>query len=318
MSGDVACSTIVARRLTLANVHEAETLLQSAISDPCLDPASAVGACRELLARRSMMGVLVDACGPDRKSRVVGVGGGAFVSHAFVEKERRHPRQGVLDRVLRSVLESRSVALDAQEIAAANAGDGLDIAVILHHWQKDVADSVKREVRRYLMEKFLDDIRGFRMREVLAEARETDELPWCLAGGFRLRSDSPTQDSTVLPGEARRMLVGITREEALESEGSMLSLIFHHSPPQFGFTPSQRRLLFEAIQPRTDVEIARALGVSLSAVKKTWAGIFDRASVILDADADEAGSRHQPATRGAQKRHVLLTYLREHPEELRP
>jgi hypothetical protein len=320
MNEDAASCPTAARRLTPANVHEASPLLARARSDLAdlhITGSDAVRACHHLLVSGAMMGVLVDLFEPNAPRRVVGVGGGAFVSRRFIESERAHPRPGLTERVLASVLACRSVALTRRQMAAANAGEGLSLAVVLHHWQHGIPDALQREVRRHLMEKFLQDVRGFRMREVVAEACDDIELRWGLAGGFRLRSQ-PLGAQPGEPAPIRRSIIGITRDEALASEGSALSLLFHYSPPRFRFTPSQRRLLMEAIHPKTDVEIARALDVSLSAVKKAWAEVFRKSGAILDSDGDGAAAQSARMTRGAQKRHVLLTYLREHPEELRP
>ena len=60
------------------------------------------------------------------------------------------------------------------------------------------------------------------------------------------------------------------------------------------------------------------LGVSLSAVKKTWASVYLRVQsrkppdVRIELDANINGDR------GKEKKQKLLAYLREHPEELRP
>jgi DNA-binding CsgD family transcriptional regulator len=265
-----------------------------------------------------MMGVLIDTVPPVGPRALAGVGAAAFVSRAFVDQERADPHPGLTERVLEAVLAGRSVALTPGEIAAANAAEGLNVAVILHHWQTGLSDGLQREVRRHLIEKFLQDLKGYRILEVLAEGRDDAELAWCLAGGFHLRH--PGQGGSVGHREpcSGPFIVGITREEGLASEGCILSLLFHHSPPRLRFTASQRRMLMEAVQHRTDVQIASVLGVSVSAVKKLWAGIFEKAAALLDDDARMASRRTTRATRGAQKRHVLLTYLQEHPEELRP
>ena len=318
MNGEAAFPIAEARRLTCKNVHEAASLLGGDLEGPQLSDADAVRGCAQLLASDAMMGVLIDTFPSIGMRALVAVGGGAFVSRAFIETERANPRPGLMDRVLRSVLEGRSVALTRGEIAAANAGEGLNIAVILRHWRPGLSGALQREVRRHLMEKFLQDIRGFRMREVLAEARDEAELALGLAGGFRLRNQAPGAPALDSERPSGPFVIGITREEGFESEGSVLSLLFHYSPPRLGFTPSQQRMLTEAIQHRTDAEIARVLGVSLSAVKKSWAGIFEKGSAILDEDQGTAANPTVRATRGVQKRHILLTYLREHPEELRP
>jgi hypothetical protein len=107
-----------------------------------------------------------------------------------------------------------------------------------------------------------------------------------------------------------------TEAEALP--GTVLGLLFHYQSPRLGLTASQRRLLAEAVQHQTDAEIAGKLQVSISAVKKTWVAAFEHAGDVL-GELDTPGPRRDATgTRGVQKRHKLLAYLREHPEELKP
>ncbi|MGB8762013.1 MAG: hypothetical protein WCD01_14015, partial [Candidatus Sulfotelmatobacter sp.] len=72
-----------------------------------------------------------------------------------------------------------------------------------------------------------------------------------------------------------------------------------------------------AMQGSRDAELSRELGVSLSFVKKTWCSIYKRAFEKLpELNLDIAtGSIPQ---RGKEKKQLVLSYLREHPEELRP
>jgi DNA-binding CsgD family transcriptional regulator len=100
--------------------------------------------------------------------------------------------------------------------------------------------------------------------------------------------------------------------------GTWMASLFVHRPPQFGFRPSEQRLLLAALQGGTDEDLADTLGISLSAVKKAWRSIYDRVTdrrpgLIPDQVPEELTSE-----RGKEKKQRLLAYLREHPEELRP
>src|SRR5262249_17810198 len=195
--------------------------------------------------------------------------------------------------------------------------DGLNFAILFHHRVDDVSTALDVSIRQSLMTKFLEDMAGYHLSQILTEADSDGEMTWALAGGFRVRAERPRLcGSSVGPRECRYLL-GITREEGIASQGTTMSMVFHYAAPRFDFTSSQRRLLAEAVQHKTDRDIAASLGVSLSAVKKIWAAAFDRASDLVDAN-EGAADRNRSATRGVQKRHTLLTYVRNHPEELRP
>ncbi|MEO6003901.1 MAG: hypothetical protein ABIS43_12185 [Opitutus sp.] len=69
------------------------------------------------------------------------------------------------------------------------------------------------------------------------------------------------------------------------------------------------------MQGETDEELAGALGVTTSAVKKRWVAIYERASQALPSWLEVTDGT---ATRGSEKRRHLLNHLREHPAELHP
>ena len=80
---------------------------------------------------------------------------------------------------------------------------------------------------------------------------------------------------------------------------------------------TDQELLLAALEGLTDAELADVLGLKLPALKKRWASLFDRVGRVRPDLVPQ--SDHETAhTRGPQKRHRLLAYLREHPEELRP
>jgi hypothetical protein len=95
--------------------------------------------------------------------------------------------------------------------------------------------------------------------------------------------------------------------------------LFLYAPPQFGFSRSGQRLLSSALEGGTDEEVSDKLGISIFAVKKTWPVIYDRVAACLPGLVP-ANSQTDVWTqnRGKQKKQRLLSYLREHPEELRP
>jgi hypothetical protein len=70
---------------------------------------------------------------------------------------------------------------------------------------------------------------------------------------------------------------------------------------------------------RTDEELCRDLNTTVPAVKSTWRTIFTRAASRLP-DVFEVTTQVDALSgqRGKERRRLLLAYLRDHPEELRP
>ena len=107
---------------------------------------------------------------------------------------------------------------------------------------------------------------------------------------------------------------------ASNQPGTWASHLFSaYRKPEMGFPRSEQRLLSAALQGGTDQELAEQLGISLSAVKKMWASAYhrieSRRASILEFERKEESAN---GDRGREKKHKLLVYLRDHPEELRP
>jgi hypothetical protein len=95
--------------------------------------------------------------------------------------------------------------------------------------------------------------------------------------------------------------------------------MFDYSPPKLGLNRSEQRLLSCALPGATDEHLAATLGISLPTVKKLWVSIYRQVEVCLPELIPDPPQSVIPASgRGREKRCLLLGYLREHPEELRP
>jgi DNA-binding NarL/FixJ family response regulator len=114
---------------------------------------------------------------------------------------------------------------------------------------------------------------------------------------------------------SNRALCEATTESFLDDPASVAARPFvERTAPILDFTPSQKRLLAAALHGAETTELAEALCRTPAAIKRTWTGIFEKFI------------RHNPALlpategslRGQQKRHKVMTYIRAHPEEMRP
>ena len=78
---------------------------------------------------------------------------------------------------------------------------------------------------------------------------------------------------------------------------------------------SDQQLLLAAQDGATDWELTAKLGLTLAGVKARWRSTFARIALVRsDLVSDEDTGKN----RGLQKRHGVLAYVREHPEELTP
>jgi hypothetical protein len=106
-----------------------------------------------------------------------------------------------------------------------------------------------------------------------------------------------------------------TREDAHKIPYTIARLMFRYAEPVLRLSPSERDLLSVALKCGTDQAIGASLGLPVPTIKKRWLSIFtkvSRAHPDLLGESSENGNR-----RGKQKRHLVLEYIRAHPEELR-
>jgi hypothetical protein len=115
-----------------------------------------------------------------------------------------------------------------------------------------------------------------------------------------------------------RALFVVTRDDAMAVTGSIGAIVFSHREPILGLRLSEQQLLTAALKVSTDEELARELRLKLPTVKKRWASAFERISLTKPDLIPTSDRSANCQTRGRQKRHLLLAYVRQHPEELRP
>lgn len=129
-----------------------------------------------------------------------------------------------------------------------------------------------------------------------------------------MRKSGLVQELGTFP-EWNRVFNVMTSREAVGQYGSVAAPLFAYRTPVLGLSNAERELLVAAAEGAIDADIATALGVTLSAVKARWRSIFARFAKIAAELVPAAGHRD---IRGEQKRHGVLAYVRQHPEELRP
>jgi len=166
-------------------------------------------------------------------------------------------------------------------------------------------------------------LRGYHIKEFLAEPIGREMSKWMLDAGARIRHGYPNCSRRIAfpkPELSRRpLLVGLTRQEALTHSGGNIASLFIYTAPRFHFSRSERALLERALVGETCEQLAASLCVSTWTVKKRWHAIYDR---VTDVDNEllppPVAYAAQAGSRGAERRRHLLNYLRQHLEELRP
>jgi hypothetical protein len=254
-------------------------------------------------------------------SQILGGAVSTFVQESFFREIKMPPSFWGTPEIVRRELKGQSVILSNSELLRANADNGLNLFI----WHLGIPDDQQRpEVVTALLSSFVNAYGGYNLKEFIGQADSWRHFAamrqsggciiWPESGEYADHFESIEVDVTQTP-----VNVGITRELAQgPAIGSWVSTLFNYSPPRLGLSRAQQRMISAALDGHIDEELSKQLSISLFTVKKEWLEVGRRAARNLPAAFADFLHEDQPKWRGKQKRHRLLAYLHEHPEELRP
>jgi DNA-binding CsgD family transcriptional regulator len=250
---------------------------------------------------------MVETVGAKRKK--VGFGCSVFVTPEFMDCELRRPQWGINGRILASVVCGEPVVRAESSLYESN--DALDVVILSCNYRYDAMNTeeiVKAEMM--LPAAFAELHIGYRLNRILVETvsarqRQVHES----AGVWRVVAEYP---------ECERAWLLLTVKDAVSVSGSLAGPLFDYHEPTLGLRDTEKQLLAEALRGGTDKELAAKLNLSMPTVKKRWASLFNRIVEVRPDLLPEREPRESPESRGPQKRHRVLAYVRAHPEEVRP
>lgn len=247
----------------------------------------------------------------------VGVAQMVFVTDAFVSRLRAGLTPDINHHASRLMPDGTWPLLTPAEIRAANSGSGLNGLVTHYICRTYPGDgSANRMLRGFLDRAFALMCRGWNLKRVLLRALGTEGYERLLRAGYSLvHGDTAVADDRESePRADRRYLLEASRASSLAQEGTWASRLFEYTAPRFGFTPAEQELMRMALYGRSDRRAAWAMRVTPDTIKKRWQSVYARVSAVNPMILPLPRLR----ARGAEKRCLILDYVREHPEELRP
>ena len=254
---------------------------------------------------------------------VWGFGVTVFVGDGFIRDLKTPPHFWIGPELAARIVRGESPLLTYEELREANSRDGLNLVVWEGYFRpQDLHDPERVNLG---MSAFVEDHRGYRWKEIIGSQIDSAErLQLSLNSGAMLwnpvsgRWEAPSSEA---PAQIlhKPFVIGLSRDRPQRQAGAWADSLFDYRPPRIGFAPSEQRLLTCALKGGTDVALSCELHVSLSTVKKTWQGIYNRvASTVPSLFPAVPKTASRDGDRGREKKQHLLAYLREHPEELRP
>jgi hypothetical protein len=251
------------------------------------------------------------------------VGVSIFVTDDFVRELKASSGFWMGPELVKRILRGDSPVLMESQLVEENSRGGLNLII----WEGCFRTGFETsgEIQGHVMKTFIADHAGYRLKEIISSQIESVErLQWALGAGTGLwdpvagryeKSFSRRPEQIV----EKPHLLGTTREMERTDPWSRVGSLFDYRPPRCGFNRSERRMLLTALQGATDEELSRELDISLPTVKKIWISVYRRIDDRLpELNPDRSEGEVEMARRGKEKRRHVLSYLREHPEELRP
>jgi hypothetical protein len=252
-------------------------------------------------------------------TEIVGFGFAAFVKKGFADAEVQNPQPGLNARIIESVVTGTPVVATYDEVRDGNTRRDLQQVILDTSWKDGrLSPAQSDEVRVLLGLAYMELHAGYRFSRILSEMVDTLDL-WHVEGhrSFEVvdRFEAYRREHPDTTWNRERALLAATVETMRNDPHSVAANLFHHHrDPQFAFTPGEQQLLEAALEGADDVSASRTLFVSVPAIKHRWQRIFER----VGATRPELCPPDGDGTRGIQKRQRILTYVRNHPEELRP
>jgi len=297
------------RPIREADLAECLEIQPACIGDQIVGRSAALRVWKSFLDNPAFQANVIESERPIAKHRIVACGMGVFVSSAFADREIENARPGLNARIVAGVESEEPVVLNRAQIAAGNAGAGIDFVNMYGTWRDGImsADQLA-EVHELLGTSFVEHFAGYRFQRVLKEAIGNSRIALARATGtYRLVAEFPESESA---------LFVVTKESAMAAPYSVAAKMYRYQAPLLHLRPAEQKLLASALAGKTDAELRSDLGLSIEAVKKRWMSVFDRVDefkpdILSQTDVDSE-------SRGPQKRHRVVAYVRSHPEELRP
>jgi len=311
------------RAATREDLEECLSIAPAAMGNELLGKDRALEAWRSFIGNASFNSAVIESDHRISGDRIVGFGASLFVSAPFAIEEASKPKPGLNARIMTSIACNRSVVLSEDELRYQNTYGGLHVVFLCAAWKRHLLRAEEAaEVEALLAMSWLEGHQGYRLCQALREATDSFDIEDIRSQhvfGTITAFDNFYDRKQVPSIWNRDRALGVsTRADALAVPGSVAAILFSYHEPTLRLHDEQQRLLLAALRGMTDEELSHALSLKLPAIKKRWASVFRHFSEACPELIPELGQGLDGNKRGPQKRHHLLAYIRQHPEELRP
>jgi hypothetical protein len=299
------------REVSEADLVECLNIEPQVWGDAIVGRARSLAVWKDWTRRLSFNSAVIETARSQGSYQKIAFGSSLFVTSEFMDRELKEPQPGLNSRLITSVANGEQVVLPDARLSDTSAGNPVDVVILSCNYLYE-AMSAEETIQAEMMlpVSFAQAHVGYRLNRILLET--------VCERQYRVHDSSGVWRTVARYPEDGRALIVLSEKEAFATSGSVAAPLFQYHEPVLRLRDTDKQLLSEAMNGETDNELAARMNLSVASVKKRWASLFDR---IADARPELLpGGEHRGSheSRGPQKRHRILAYVRSHPEELRP
>ena len=301
------------REVCEADLIECLNIEPRHLGDEIIGRERAIAIWKKLIRSRSFHSSVIEHITPLGEKKIVDFGTSVFVRADFVDRELENPQPHLNSRFLASITNGDSVVIPETSLCDPDVSKPLDVLILGGNspTRKQGLTADQAAQAAILLPFSFEELHvGYRLNRILTETvSEPQRNLYESSVVWRTFKSYPEHD---------RALVVLTREQALAVSGSVAASLFMYLEPMLRLRDTDKHLLSEAMHGETDTELAAKLNLSLSTIKKRWNSLFARIAEVRPDLLPDGDSLRENESRGLQKRHRILSYVRAHPQEVRP
>jgi hypothetical protein len=279
------------------------------LGDEIVGRERALGIWKELLQTRAFHSCVVESA--SLPGRILGFGASVFVTADFATREIENPRPGINSRIFASIADGSSVVRGEADLYNTSVEDALDVVTFCASWpEAGLSAQQLGEVQMLLAFGYVELHSGYRLNRLLVECIGDAQCSYVESSGVWRTAKKFA--------ESGHQFAVMTREDAFSVSGSIGASLFQYQEPVLGLRDTEKLLLVEALTRQTDSDLAKRMNLSPATIKKRWQALFERIADVRPELLPAEGNGDGSHSRGPQKRHRVLAYVRSHPQELRP